>query len=74
MTMTAGKALHKQALHKQALHTPGPVMLHAVSKRFGRGSGAVKALDGLSLSFPAGSFTVVLGVWQVDAAAVRRGP
>jgi putative ABC transport system ATP-binding protein len=39
-----------------------PVALHAVSKRFGRGRGAVTGLDRVSLSFPAGSFTAVLGV------------
>jgi putative ABC transport system ATP-binding protein len=59
MTMTAEKALNRNAAGQL---TPAPVMLHAVSKRFGRGSGAVQALDGVSLSFPAGSFTAVLGV------------
>jgi len=39
-----------------------PVVLHAVSKRFGRGRGSVTALDSVSLSFPARSFTAVLGV------------
>ena len=39
-----------------------PVVLHEVSKRFGRGRGAVTALDRVSLSLPAGSFTAVLGV------------
>jgi putative ABC transport system ATP-binding protein len=39
-----------------------PVVLRGVSKRFGRGRGAVAALDDVSLSFPAGSFTAVLGV------------
>jgi putative ABC transport system ATP-binding protein len=39
-----------------------PVVLDAVGKRFGRGRGAVTALDGVSLSFSAGSFTAVLGV------------
>jgi putative ABC transport system ATP-binding protein len=42
--------------------TTAPVVLHAVSKRFGRGRGAVTALDSVSLSFPVGSFTAVLGV------------
>jgi putative ABC transport system ATP-binding protein len=37
-------------------------MLHDVSKRFGRGRAAVTALDHVSLSLPAGSFTAVLGV------------
>src|SRR5499433_280275 len=39
-----------------------PVQLAGVSKRFGRGRGRVTALDGVSLSFGAGSFTAVLGV------------
>jgi putative ABC transport system ATP-binding protein len=39
-----------------------PVALHEVTKRFGRGRGAVTGLDGVSLSFAAGSFTAVLGV------------
>jgi putative ABC transport system ATP-binding protein len=39
-----------------------PVVLQAVTKRFGRGRGAVTALDGVSLSFPARSVTAVLGV------------
>ena len=39
-----------------------PVVLDRVSKRFGRGRAAVTALDNVSLSFPAGSFTAVLGV------------
>jgi putative ABC transport system ATP-binding protein len=42
--------------------TPVPVALHQVTKRFGRGRGTVTALDGVSLDFPAGSFTAVLGV------------
>jgi putative ABC transport system ATP-binding protein len=55
--MTAGQMLSVK--DQPAL---APVVLHAVSKRFGRGRGAVTALDGVSLSFPAGSFTAVLGV------------
>src|SRR6201986_4617540 len=39
-----------------------PVVLDHVTKRYGRGRGAVTALDGVSLSFPASSFTAVLGV------------
>jgi hypothetical protein len=39
--------------------TQSPVMLHAVGKRFGRRRAAVTALDSVSLSFPAGSFTAV---------------
>jgi putative ABC transport system ATP-binding protein len=42
--------------------TQVPVVLDGVSKRFGRGRGAVAALDSVSLAFPAGSFTAVLGV------------
>jgi putative ABC transport system ATP-binding protein len=38
------------------------VVLHEVSKRFGRGRGAVTALDTVSLSFPVGSITAVQGV------------
>jgi putative ABC transport system ATP-binding protein len=38
-----------------------PVLLDNVSKHFGRGRGRVAALDGVSLGFPAGSFTAVLG-------------
>jgi putative ABC transport system ATP-binding protein len=41
---------------------PDPVVLNNVTKRYGRGRGAVTALDGVSLSFAAGSFTAVLGV------------
>ena len=37
-------------------------MLDGVTKRYGRRRGAVVALDGVSLSFPAGSFTAVMGV------------
>lgn len=49
----------EQALNKTVR---APVALHAVGKRFGRGRGVVTALDDVSLSFPAGSFTAVLGV------------
>jgi putative ABC transport system ATP-binding protein len=38
-----------------------PVQLHGVSRHFGRGRGRVGALDQVSLAFPAGSFTAVLG-------------
>lgn len=41
---------------------PDPVVLDNVTKRYGRGRGAVTALDGVSISFAAGSFTAVLGV------------
>src|SRR5689334_13836617 len=39
-----------------------PVVLTAVTKRYGRRRGTVAALDQVSLSFGAGSFTTVLGV------------
>jgi ABC-type glutathione transport system ATPase component len=39
-----------------------PVVLEDVTKRYGRRRGAVAALDRVSLSFAAGSFTAVLGV------------
>jgi putative ABC transport system ATP-binding protein len=39
-----------------------PVVLEHVTKRYGRGRTSVAALDGVSLSFAAGSFTAVLGV------------
>jgi len=42
--------------------TAAPVLLTAVTKRYGRRRGAVAALDQVSLSFGAGSFTAVLGV------------
>jgi putative ABC transport system ATP-binding protein len=39
-----------------------PVVLTDVTKRYGRRRGVVPALDRVSLSFAAGSFTAVLGV------------
>jgi putative ABC transport system ATP-binding protein len=39
-----------------------PVVLNDVTRRYGRRRGAVAALDQVSLVFPAGSFTAVLGV------------
>jgi putative ABC transport system ATP-binding protein len=39
-----------------------PVVLDQVTRRYGRGRHAVTALNGVSLSFAAGSFTAVLGV------------
>ena len=39
-----------------------PIVLSEVTKRYGRRRGAVAALDRVSLSFAAGSFTAVLGV------------
>jgi putative ABC transport system ATP-binding protein len=38
------------------------VILDGMTKRYGRGRGAVTALDQVSLTFPVGSFTAVLGV------------
>jgi putative ABC transport system ATP-binding protein len=59
MAMTVEQALSGNLVD---LATRAPVVLHAVSKRFGRGRGAVTALGSVSLSFPAGSVTAVLGV------------
>jgi putative ABC transport system ATP-binding protein len=42
--------------------TAAPVVLADVTKRYGRRRAAVAALDRVSLSFAAGSFTAVLGV------------
>jgi predicted ABC-type transport system involved in lysophospholipase L1 biosynthesis ATPase subunit len=42
--------------------TAAPVVLTNVTKRYGRRRRGVAALDGVSLSFGAGSFTAVLGV------------
>jgi putative ABC transport system ATP-binding protein len=49
-------------LPTSASPTLAPVVLDGVTKRYGRGRGSVTALDGVSLSFAAGSFTAVLGV------------
>jgi putative ABC transport system ATP-binding protein len=49
-------------LEEAAPAAVAPVVLDDVTKRYGRGRGAVTALDGVSLSFAAGSFTAVLGV------------
>ncbi len=49
-------------LNKAAPAPVAPVVLDDVTKRYGRGRGSVTALDGVSLSFAAGSFTAVLGV------------
>jgi putative ABC transport system ATP-binding protein len=38
-----------------------PVRLHEVRKTYGRGNGAVTALDGVTVDFPAGTFTAVMG-------------
>ena len=49
-------------LNRAAPAAVAPVMLDDVTKRYGRGRGSVTALDRVSLSFAAGSFTAVLGV------------
>src|SRR6201986_643525 len=49
-------------LNRVAQAAGAPVVLDDVTKRYGRGRGSVTALDGVSLSFAAGSFTAVLGV------------
>jgi putative ABC transport system ATP-binding protein len=49
-------------LRSAASETVAPVVLDGLTKRYGRGRGSVTALDGVSLSFAAGSFTAVLGV------------
>jgi putative ABC transport system ATP-binding protein len=59
MPMAAEQALNRYTMDETA---QDPVVLDAVGKRFGCGRGVVTALDGVSLSFPAGSFTAVLGV------------
>jgi putative ABC transport system ATP-binding protein len=38
-----------------------PVQLHDVHRTYGRGDGAVTALAGVTVGFPAGSFTAVMG-------------
>jgi putative ABC transport system ATP-binding protein len=48
-------------LTEDAAGSADPVTLDGVSKHYGRGRGRVAALDSVSLSFPAGSFTAVLG-------------
>jgi putative ABC transport system ATP-binding protein len=43
-------------------HTKTPaVALESVSKVYGRGSGSVRALDGVSLTFEPGTFTAIMG-------------
>src|ERR1700722_1667960 len=49
-------------LNRAAPAAIAPVELDDVTKRYGRGRGSVTALDRVSLSFAAGSFTAVLGV------------
>ena len=49
-------------LNRAAPTAIAPVELDDVTKRYGRGRGSVTALDRVSLSFAAGSFTAVLGV------------
>ncbi len=57
--MTSQQVLNRNTA---VLPATAPVVLHEVSKRFGRGHAAVTALDRVSLTLPAGSFTAVLGV------------
>src|SRR5690242_17785709 len=58
----AGENAVTTMLKEAAPAAVAPVVLDDVTKRYGRGRGAVTALDGVSLSFAAGSFTAVLGV------------
>jgi putative ABC transport system ATP-binding protein len=46
---------------RNTVTTGHAVALHDVRKVYGRGEGAVVALDGVSVSLPAGSFTAVMG-------------
>jgi putative ABC transport system ATP-binding protein len=46
---------------RNTVTTGQAVALHDVRKVYGRGEGAVVALDGVSVSLPAGSFTAVMG-------------
>ena len=43
-----------------AVQTPA-IALRDVRKVYGRGEGAVVALDGVTVGFPTGSFTAVMG-------------
>jgi putative ABC transport system ATP-binding protein len=45
----------------KALPTTHPVVLRDVRRSYGRGPGAVQALRGVTVSFPAGSLTAVMG-------------
>ena len=54
----------------------GMIELDDLVRVFGRGEGAVRALDGVTLSLDRGSFTAIMGpsgLRQVDAAAAGRG-
>ncbi|QCB24088.1 ABC transporter ATP-binding protein [Streptomyces sp. SS52] len=42
-------------------HTSHAIRLRSVSRRYGAGDSAVTALDGVSLDFPRGTFTAVMG-------------
>jgi putative ABC transport system ATP-binding protein len=44
-----------------ATATNSPVVLDAVRKSYGKGAAAVPALAGVSVAFPAGSFTAIMG-------------
>ena len=52
----------RQLIDTNPASQQAPVVLHGVTKRYGRGRNAVTALDDVTLSFPDGSFTAVLGV------------
>jgi putative ABC transport system ATP-binding protein len=60
----AGMVIHtgNTAVTELGTAAAAPVVLSEVTKRYGRRRGAVPALDRVSLSFAAGSFTAVLGV------------
>ena len=53
------------------------VVLHDVRRVYGRGSNAVTALDGISISFARGTFTAVMGPsgsGKSTLPALRRRP
>jgi ABC-type lipoprotein export system ATPase subunit len=59
--MSIDVAGHEPAPPPQAAAGRGMVELDEVVRVFGRGEGAVRALDGVSLSFAPGTFTAVMG-------------
>ena len=54
--------VNQATIRQQSPVTAVPVRLDEVTKRYGKRRGAVAALDRVSLWFPPGSFTAVLGV------------
>jgi putative ABC transport system ATP-binding protein len=62
MPSDAGPATVPSTVPTAPAGPTAPVVLDNVTKRYGRGRGALTALQGVSLSFAAGSFTAVLGV------------